>query len=357
MHAFNSNYKNALILALKMLAQLFLGALFIIWLNHPSINFYYQQKYHAPSPLEIFNTSSAWNLGEKITNNLNQSLYLFIKNFQEPTEVKKEEEKTNKNALVKQNPSSSLPILSSTKNEIKKVLLSADNLVFFAGDSLMQGISPHAKIFLHKRFAISSIDLAKQSTGLTYRGFFDWVKTIEETLAKNPKIALLVVMFGPNDPWNFPSEKGQPYLRFGTEAWDAAYRARVAAILDAAKARNVRVIWIGAPVVRDEKLSSGMNHLNLIYEREVHAHGQIFIDANALLGYKNTAQNTQFNEMIEETSNGESKSIKARTGDGIHFMPVAQRRFAEKVVSFIDAKRIDQKEELMTESTTKATGK
>src|SRR5690606_4259438 len=62
------------------------------------------------------------------------------------------------------------------------VTLQAGDEVFFAGDSLMQGVAPHLANTLLKRFNIKSINLSRQSTGLAYPGFFNWPQTIQSTL-------------------------------------------------------------------------------------------------------------------------------------------------------------------------------
>lgn len=71
----------------------------------------------------------------------------------------------------------------------------------------MQGVAPFVQKHLKQEYGVQSVNLSKQSTGLSYPNFFDWPKTIEQTLQKEPDIRVLVVFLGPNDPWDFPMGK------------------------------------------------------------------------------------------------------------------------------------------------------
>ena len=79
------------------------------------------------------------------------------------------------------------------------IVLGQGDKVFFAGDSMMQGVAPFVERSLKKQYGIQSVNLSKQSTGLSYPKFFDWPNTIEQTLKQQTDIRLLVVFLGPND--------------------------------------------------------------------------------------------------------------------------------------------------------------
>lgn len=112
----------------------------------------------------------------------------------------------------------------------------------------MQGVAPFVQKHLKQEYGVQSVNLSKQSTGLSYPNFFDWPKTIEQTLQKEPDIRVLVVFLGPNDPWDFPM--GKKYLKFASPEWEAEYLNRVRRILDAASAHDVQVIWLGIPYMK-----------------------------------------------------------------------------------------------------------
>lgn len=75
------------------------------------------------------------------------------------------------------------------KQDTEAAAIRSGDKVFFAGDSLMQGVAPFVQKSLKQQYGIESANLSKQSTGLSYPSFFDWPKTIEETLKKHPKSA------------------------------------------------------------------------------------------------------------------------------------------------------------------------
>ncbi len=77
----------------------------------------------------------------------------------------------------------------------------------------MQGAAPFVQKSLKQQYGIESANLSKQSTGLSYPSFFDWPKTIEETLKKHPEISVLAVFLA-NDPWDFPVGKRYLQIRF-----------------------------------------------------------------------------------------------------------------------------------------------
>ena len=212
-----------------------------------------------------------------------------------------------------------------TPKHIAKI--TAGDQVLFAGDSMMQGIAPHVKNMLLKKYNIDSINLSKQSTGLAYPRFFNWPETIAKALNDNPNIKVLVVFLGPNDPWDMPPQTGYKYVKFKSEEWEQVYRSRINDILATARQHNVDVIWVGPPNMRKNNLSDGMKFLRSLYQSEVEKYGEMYISANDVFKYKND----DYSDYIGDGSN----AIKLRSGDGIHFSGKGQQMIAERVFSLI----------------------
>ncbi|MDR1276433.1 MAG: DUF459 domain-containing protein [Candidatus Accumulibacter sp.] len=210
-----------------------------------------------------------------------------------------------------------------------RVSLDAANRVLFVGDSLMQGVAPHVHTSLFKRFAIHGIDLSKQSTGLAYPDFFNWPRQIKKALHENPEIKLMVVFLGPNDPWDFPHERGKPYLKFKSEVWESAYRARIREVLEIARENGTRVFWLEVPCMRRRELDARMVYLNGLFSDEVKKSGEFFLTTGKILG----CDNGQFSSFMD--SNGKRK--KSRIDDGVHFTIAGQRKIADEILSFIHA--------------------
>lgn len=227
-------------------------------------------------------------------------------------------------------PSNSEPDIPVTPAPI---VLTSNDKVFFAGDSLMQGVAPYVKKMLFKQYKIESIDLSKQSTGLAYPKAFNWPKAIEDNLAADSSIRLLVVFLGANDPWDFPVEGYTQYARFKSELWEAQYRLRIESVLNSATAHNVNVLWLAAPCMRKQKLNDGMVYLNGLYQSELIKVQQHFLTTNKLLG----CTYEKFNSFIET----DNEKIKVRIDDGIHFTPTGQKILAKAIMGQITFKELE----------------
>ena len=221
--------------------------------------------------------------------------------------------------------------------------ISAGQRVFFAGDSMMQGVAPHLAVRLRREYGLSSIDLSRQSTGLAYPKSFNWPATIAQTLEDNPDIKLLTVFLGPNDPWDMPSGKGGKYLRYASSEWEALYRSRIRNIISSAQQRNVDIIWVSSPYMRRQKLSTQVSYLNELYESEVLQAGEVFLSSNQVFQYPEATYSDYMGD-------GSLKQ-KMRSGDGIHFTPSGQRTLADALfdlIVFIPDKQAENDTQLAT---------
>ncbi|MDF7667265.1 DUF459 domain-containing protein [Orbaceae bacterium ESL0727] len=242
----------------------------------------------------------------------------------------------SQSALAAKSVTTKSPESSTSKQRIlpEPITLTAQNKVFFAGDSLMQGVAPYVKKILFKQYKIESIDLSKQSTGLSYPSAFNWPKTISEQLDEDPAIHLLIVFLGANDPWDFPvKELGNKYVKFKSELWEEQYRLRIKMILNSAKEHNVQVLWLSPPCMRKPKLNEGIIYLNDLYQSEIREAQQHFLTTNNLLGctYDN------FSNFITT----DKEKIKVRIDDGVHFTPTGQKILANAIMEHITIKEVE----------------
>lgn len=341
-------------------ALLVVGVL-LAWLNQQSLALYCQQKYHQRCELPMLGESATWRLG----GSLNQAFVdarerffdsLTAQRVEAPAPVPEPPAPPPVVELapnipvvtvrldapaarpvapkpkplpvpvakpVPASPSPSPPVAYSPQ-----VTLSANDEVFLVGDSMMQGVAPHLSNTLLKRHGIRSVNLSRQSTGLSYPGFFDWPRTVAKTLREHPRIRLMVVFLGPNDPWDMPQGKGKPFLRFRTPAWELSYRQRIDAILDPARERGVQVIWVGPPNMQQPRLSTAMAYLSDLYRQQAQQHGQHYVSANVVLGYK-------AGEFSSTVDNGQGGQLRTRADDGIHFTIPGQKLIANQVLALI----------------------
>ena len=209
----------------------------------------------------------------------------------------------------------------------QKAVLRQGDVVFFTGDSLMQGVAPFVQQSLKQQYGIASINLSKQSTGLSYPNFFDWPLTIEQTFKENPNIRLMVMFLGANDPWDFPNPKGGAYLKFQTPEWEAEYLNRVNRILDAAKQHNAQVIWLGMPYMKKKKLDDQMRYLDKLFA--AHLKDKVFWIPTAGLLSNGGAE---YSDSVEVGG----KIVRYRSKDGIHFSVEGQKLLAQAIMQKIE---------------------
>lgn len=150
--------------------------------------------------------------------------------------------------------------------------------VILIGDSIMQGFGWGFENTL-KTSKITIKNLAKASTGLTNKKFYDWseeLKNALENLKNRPQNLLILALFGANDAYSYAFE-GRA-LEFGTDAWKQAYEGRIAQIYDIADEYGAQVAWLGMPCMRSEKFDKKMKTLNLIYKDAAQKRGARYID-------------------------------------------------------------------------------
>lgn len=321
---------------------LVLSAAFSIWIMQNSVNAYFMQTYHKQSPIAQIShpfwlkggeiglmlyenydivKKDIHDVNQQIVDNFNEN-YAYTPYFKAMLIEKQKQEALR---LAKEKELKAQQLLADQKQtKIQKSLsINKTQKVFFAGDSMMQGIAPHIQKYLQD-LGIQSLNLSKQSTGLAYPKFFDWQSTIKQTIDKNKDIKVLIVMLGPNDPWDMPASNGR-YLKFGTSEWNDEYQSRITDIINFAKEHHVGVIWVTPPNMKKDKLNEQMNLLNTVIAQELARHDVKMIDSRPIMG----GVNNSYNDYLTK----DGKQIKMRSGDGIHFSPDGQKILAQEVQS------------------------
>ncbi len=189
-----------------------------------------------------------------------------------------------------------------------------DSLGVMLGQGLSDAYGDRADIALLRK--------ARENTGLVRDDYFDWVKGARELLIGNDKINAAVIMLGSNDRQQLRDETGVLDLR--TPRWKQIYGDRVAAIAQAFKARGIPVIWVGLPVMKNDRFAGDMGRLNEIIREQVGAAGGTFVDIwDAFLDDR--GQFTIYGPDV----NGQFQ--KLRTIDGVHFTRSGARKAAHFV--------------------------
>ncbi|MDO4436232.1 MAG: DUF459 domain-containing protein [Cardiobacteriaceae bacterium] len=229
-----------------------------------------------------------------------------------------------------ENPSSTAPETPSVEQSaLSEVVaskppvispLGKGDRVVFMGDSMMQSLAPPIQRWLTQEHGISSTNLARHSTGLTNREYYDWPHEIEQWLREqnDPNIKLMVIQMGANDPWDI--QDGKKVVKFQTPEWEAVYGGRMKSIIDSAHRRQIRVIWLGYPIMRSAKYDKKIRYLNDFVLKTAEASGATPFSVQTLISPKGSYQDSI-------TVNG--KMLRIRNKDGIHLSREGDAYLAE----------------------------
>ena len=223
-------------------------------------------------------------------------------------------------------PHVTLPLKSGPGNGVNTVYgppMPPQFFVYVLGDSLGTMMGQGLTEALSDTSAIAVVKQAKDASGLVRESFFDWTKASEDLLASTDKVDVAIMMIGANDHQPFVRD-GQVVADIDTEEWDKLYKARVEAIANLFRDRQIPLIWVGVPIMRSGTYSNEMYKLNEIDRDVVTSAGATFVDTWDAFA----------NERGDYDQNGpdiNGQRVRLRTSDGIHFTTAGQRKLASFV--------------------------
>jgi uncharacterized protein len=112
--------------------------------------------------------------------------------------------------------------------------------------------------------------------GLADAAAQDWPKIIQEFLETDKKVGFAVVMLGAND--RKPIREGEVSHPPLSEPWKEIYGQRIESVLRVFQERRLPVIWVGAPPMREDRVSADLLALNDLVRDRVQRAGAIFVD-------------------------------------------------------------------------------
>jgi uncharacterized protein len=224
-------------------------------------------------------------------------------------------------------PLQALPVGEFWPTLAQQKALPGPQRMLFAGDSMMQGVAPLVMRELaqaHPDWQLT--DLSQQSTGLTARRYFDWPRTIAKAI-ETQQLTWVVIFLGPNDPRDMflPDKR----VSFATADWLQHYAARVDEILAHAHKHQVRVLWLGLPAMREDRLQRGVQVLNHVFHDRASAFGTDYLATEPLIG----VASLPFQKYQRDAT---GPSVSLRTEDGTHFTPAGLRKITQAVVAHIE---------------------
>ncbi len=197
------------------------------------------------------------------------------------------------------------------------------------GDNIGQLLAQGLQESFADKPEISILRRARENTGLVRDDYFDWLKASRDLLNGQQKISAAVMMIGSNDRQALRENNAS--LEPRSPRWKQIYASRVEAISALFKEKNVPLIWVGMPVMKNDRLSADLVDFNEIYRESAENAGAKYIDVwDAFVDDRG-----QFS-LYGPDVNGQT--AKLRTGDGVHFTKQGARKLAHFVE--IDLRRI-----------------
>ena len=198
----------------------------------------------------------------------------------------------------------------------KKVLLLGDSLAATGFGVLLE-----KKLDAHP--GVQCFRKAKSASGLARPDFFDWMDAAKRQVEFR-KPDLVVVIMGGNDGQDLTPRRGGKRVRWKSEEWSAAYRARMDAFLGELVGEGREVVWLGLPKTQTRKFEEKLVLIRSLQKAAVDALDSAhYIDTTPLLS-------DEAGELKREVK-VKGKKRRMREDDGIHFTMGGSEYFAGRV--------------------------
>ena len=162
---------------------------------------------------------------------------------------------------------------------------------------------------------------ARESTGLVRDDYYDWLKVAREMTggADRERIEYAVIMIGSNDRQAL--RDGGASVDVRSERWKEIYGQRVEDLAAIFRDHKIPLVWVGLPIMRNERLSNDILYFNQIYKERATKAGAIYVDTwDAFVDDKG-----QYDPYGPDVN---GQNVKLRTGDGVHFTKAGALKLA-----------------------------
>ncbi|MBV9635741.1 MAG: DUF459 domain-containing protein [Methylobacteriaceae bacterium] len=196
------------------------------------------------------------------------------------------------------------------------VAVLGDNLGLMMAQGLQDAFTDKPEIGIVRR--------VKESSGLARDDYYDWAKAVRDLLAGKDKVDFAVMLVGSNDGQAIRDGANSYDVR--SDKWRELYAKRIEDIANQFKDRNIPLMWVGIPIMRNEKLASDAAYINDIFREEAAKTGATYVDTWE--GFVD--DEGQYDDYGPDLT---GQRVKLRTADGVHFTKAGARKlalFAEK---------------------------
>ncbi len=207
----------------------------------------------------------------------------------------------------------------------------AKAVIAVLGDNLGQLLSLGLSEAYGDRPEIAVVRRTKENSGLVREDYYDWRKAARELIDKD-KPDLAIIMVGSNDRQAL--RDGAASFETRSPRWKELYAARAKAIGELFRERKVPLIWVGLPIMNNDRLAADMLDFNEIYKQAAAETGAAYVDI-----WEAFADDRGRFSSYGPDVNGQM--VRLRAGDGVHFTRAGSRKLAHFVES--DIRRILEK--------------
>jgi uncharacterized protein len=194
--------------------------------------------------------------------------------------------------------------------------------VLVVGDTLAEQLAQGlAEAFYGERPEVAVIKKVRAGSGLVRADFYDWAAQAP-LFAASEKATAIVVMVGANDRQQLRDETGVHEPR--SDRWRELYAKRMDDLLARLKEKKIPIFVVGAPPMRNQRLSDDMTYINEILQESAQKAGAYYVDIwDAFVD-----ESGEF-MVMGPALDGQRRRL--RIGDGVHFTKVGARKAAHYV--------------------------
>lgn len=196
------------------------------------------------------------------------------------------------------------------------------------GDSQAEGLAVGLRRVAKRYPGVKIQNRTKAGTAISQPENYDWPAAIKE-YEPEASVGTAVLMFGGND--RLPMHPANaPQILFRTDAWHDIYRASVARIVQSLLAKDLRIVWVGDPICREQKYTQDMLYLNAIFQDVLKGTPATYLDIWTAVADA-SGQYAAYGKTLDGTT------ARLRLDDGIHFTPSGYDILADKVLKAVES--------------------
>ncbi|ADZ69276.1 GDSL-type esterase/lipase family protein [Polymorphum gilvum] len=191
-------------------------------------------------------------------------------------------------------------------------------VILVVGDRMAQGVKDGLAFTLAQKPVVRIDGLIETGRGLAGATAPAWNERVLARL-RGDNVKAVVVMLGWHDLIELPGA-AEP-LPFGSEAWIAAYGARVKSLVQVVRQERKPVVWVGLPPAEAARTDAEFTLLNRIFQQEVEAARGVYVDISKVF-LDDDEKYAAFGPDVD----GQRRRL--RTQDGIAFTWAGYRKVA-----------------------------